>query len=412
MLKYENSIFEESWRRIHIMEFSNRISTLKPSAIREILKIPNDPELISFAAGNPAPESFPVDAMSRIAATIFESRAASALQYGVSEGYTPLRDITKKRMTEKYGILSENDDLIITSGGQQAIEMTAKIFLNEGDVVLCEDPSFVGALNAFRSYGVKLVGIPMDDEGMKMDVLEEKLQSEKNVKIIYTIPTFQNPMGSTMSLERRKKFLELADKYDVMIIEDSPYFELRFRGEYVPTIKSMDKNGRVIFSGSYSKILSPGIRIGFAIASKEVINKLTVAKQVSDVHTNLFFQMLTTEYLDRFNVDDHIKKICDMYKAKADKMIECMEREFTKKVSFTRPEGGIFISCTMPEGFDGAELAARAKEAKVTVVPGCAFSTDETKICPTFRLNFSLPSLAEIEKGISRLAKVLNEYVG
>ncbi len=394
------------------MEFSERISSLKPSAIREILKTPNDPDLISFAAGNPAPDSFPVEAMGRIAATIFETRAASALQYGVSEGYTPLRDITKKRMSEKYGIGTENDDLIITSGGQQAIEMTAKIFLNEGDVVLCEDPSFVGALNAFRSYGAKLVGVSMDDEGMKMDELEEKLRLEKNVKIIYTIPTFQNPTGTTMSLARRKKLLELAEEYDVIILEDSPYFELRFRGEHIPTIKSMDTNGRVIFSGSYSKILAPGIRLGFACADKKIINKLTVAKQVSDVHTNLFFQMLTTEYLDKFNVDEHIRKICDMYRIKADKMIECIDREFSPKVSFTRPDGGLFISCTMPDGFDGARLAALAKEAKVMIVPGVAFSADETKICPTFRLNFSLPSIEDIEKGISRLAKVLNSYVG
>jgi len=394
------------------MEFSERISSLKPSAIREILKIPNDPDLISFAAGNPAPDSFPVDAMGRIAAAIFETKAVSALQYGVSEGYTPLRDMTKKRLHEKYGVGSEKDDLIITSGGQQAIEMTAKIFLNEGDVVICEDPSFVGALNAFRSYGVRLVGVPVDDDGMKMEALEAALESEKNVKIIYTIPTFQNPTGTTMSLERRKRLLELADKYDVIIIEDSPYFELRFRGEHIPPIKSMDTNGRVVFAGSYSKILAPGIRVGFVCADQNIINKLTVAKQVSDVHTNLFFQMLTAEYLDKFDVDSHIKKICDMYRQKADKMSECMEREFSPKVSFTRPDGGLFISCTLPDGFDGASLAARAKEAKVTIVPGCAFSADESKVCPSFRLNFSLPSLAEIEKGIGRLAKVLNEYVG
>lgn len=394
------------------MEFSERISSLKPSAIREILKMPNDPELISFAAGNPAPDSFPVDAMGRIAATIFESRAASALQYGVSEGYTPLRDMTKKRMSEKYGVGGENDDLIITSGGQQAIEMTAKIFLNEGDVVICEDPSFVGALNAFRSYGVRLVGVPVDDDGMKMEALEEALKNEKKAKIIYTIPTFQNPTGTTMSLERRKRLLALADEYDVIIIEDSPYFELRFRGEHIPTIKSMDKNGRVIFAGSYSKILAPGIRVGFVCADKNIINKLTVAKQVSDVHTNLFFQMLTAEYLDKFNVDAHIKKTCDMYKVKAEKMIECMEREFSPKVTFTRPDGGLFISCTMPDGFDGAVLTGRAKEAKVAIVPGVAFAADDSKVYPTFRLNFSLPSLEDIEKGIARLAKVLNEYVG
>ena len=240
-------------------------------------------------------------------------------------------------MTEKHGIMSENDDLIITSGGQQAIEMTAKIFLNEGDTVICEEPAFVGALNALRSYGARLVGVPVDDDGMDVAVLEEKLKTEKNVKLIYTIPTFQNPTGTTMSLERRRKVLELAEKYDVMILEDSPYFELRFRGESVPTIKSMDKNGRVIFSGSYSKILSPGIRIGFACASKEIISKLTVAKQVFDVHTNLFFQMLAAEYLTNCDIDAHIAKICDMYRIKADKMLECMEKKFSPKVKFTRP---------------------------------------------------------------------------
>jgi len=394
------------------MQFSNKISTLKPSAIREILKIPNDPDLISFSAGNPAPDSFPVDAMKKIAANIFDTKAASALQYGISEGYTPLREITQKRIREKYGVGNDGDDLIITSGGQQAIEMTAKIFLNEGDVVICEDPSFVGALNALRSYGAKLVGIPVDDEGMNIDILEEKLKTEKNVKLIYTIPTFQNPSGTTMSLERRKKLLELAEKYDVIILEDSPYFELRFRGEHIPPIKSLDKNGRVIFSGSYSKILAPGIRIGFACASKEIIAKLTVAKQVSDVHTNLFFQMLAAQYLSENDIEEHIEKICAMYRVKLDKMLECMEKKFTKKVTFTRPEGGLFVMCTMPEGFDGAELANRAKAAKVTVVPGLAFATDETKITSTFRLNFSLPSLDEIERGIDRLAAVLNEYVG
>ncbi|MBE6912258.1 MAG: PLP-dependent aminotransferase family protein [Ruminococcaceae bacterium] len=395
------------------MEFSNRISSLKPSAIREILKMPNDPDLISFAAGNPAPDSFPVDAMKKIAANIFETKAASALQYGVSEGYTPLRDITKERMGKKHNVFKEEtDDLIITSGGQQAIEMTAKILLNEGDSVICEDPAFVGALNALRSYGVNLVGVPVDNDGMLMNVLEEKLKTEKNIKLIYTIPTFQNPTGTTMSLSRRKKLLELAEKYDVMVLEDSPYFELRFRGEPVPTIKSLDEKGRVIFCGSYSKILSPGIRIGFACASKEIISKLTVAKQVSDVHTNLFFQMLAAEYLKENDIDEHIAKICDIYRVKLDKMLECIEKAFTKKVSFTRPEGGLFVSCTMPDGFDGAELTNRAKAAKVAIVPGCAFAADDTKIYPTFRLNFSLPSLDEIERGIDRLAKVLNEYVG
>ncbi len=394
------------------MEFSSRISSLKPSAIREILKTPNVPGLVSFAAGNPAPDSFPVEAMGAIAAEIFATRAASALQYGVSEGYEPLRELTKKRIREKFGMCGDNDDLIITSGGQQAIEMTAKVLVNEGDTVLCEAPSFVGALNAFRSYGANLVGVTVDDNGMDTDELEGKLKSCENVKLIYTIPTFQNPSGTTMSLERRKKILELADKYNVMILEDSPYFELRFRGEDVPTIKSMDKNGRVIYSGSYSKILAPGIRVGFVCASKEIIGKLTVAKQVSDVHTNLFFQMLVAEYLDKMDIDAHIEKIRGIYREKADAMQNAIEKSFGGRATFTKPEGGLFIWCTMPDGFDGVELCRRAKEAKVTAVPGCSFEVDDTAVSPSFRLNFSLPSVSQIEVGISRLAKVLQEYVG
>ncbi len=394
------------------MEFSSRISTLKPSAIREILKTPNDPDLISFAAGNPAPESFPVQEMSRIAAEIFATRSSAALQYGVSEGYEPLREITKNRISKKFSIGTTDDDLIITSGGQQAIEMTAKVLINEGDTILCEAPSFVGALNAFRSYGANLVGVTVDDNGMDTDELEEKLRTCKNVKLIYTIPTFQNPSGTTMSLERRKKLLALAEKYNVMILEDSPYFELRFRGEDVPTIKSMDTSGRVIYSGSYSKILSPGIRVGFVCARKEIIGKLTVAKQVSDVHTNLFFQMLVAEYLNKMDIDEHIKKIRKMYREKADVMQSALEREFEGCAAFTKPEGGLFIWCTMPDGFDGVELCRLAKEAKVTAVPGCSFAVDDTAVYPTFRLNFSLPSIPQIETGISRLAKVLKDYVG
>ncbi len=393
------------------MEFSNRISGLKPSAIREILKISHDDELISFAAGNPAPSTFPVAEMADIASEIFKNDASSALQYGVSEGFTPLREYTAARIKRKYNIGGDNDGLIITSGGQQGIEMTAKIFLNENDAVICEDPSFIGALNAFRSYGARLIGIGTDDFGMRVDELEEKLKTEKNVKLIYTIPTFQNPTGTTLSLERRKKMLELAEKYDVMIIEDSPYFELRFGGSDVPTIKSMDTSGRVIFSGSYSKIFSPGMRIGYVCADKKVLDKLVIAKQVSDVHTNLFFQMLISKYLEENDVDKHIESIRSVYGRKCALMLSCMDEMFPRNVEYTRPQGGLFLWCRIPDGYDGREFASRAKEKKVTVVPGCAFATDESAVCPSFRLNYSLPSEDDIRNGIGRLSEVLRDYV-
>lgn len=392
-------------------KFSDRISALQPSAIREILKVTQDPSVISFAAGNPSPESFPVEDMSKIAADIFKNHSSIALQYGVSEGYGPLRELTAKRIKEKYGIGKSFDDLIITSGGQQVVEIAAKILVNEGDVVLCETPSFVGALNAFRSFKANLIGIPMDEYGMDMDVLERTLKTTPNIKLIYTIPTFQNPSGTTMSLSRRKRMLELAEKYDVMILEDSPYFELRYSGDFVPAIKSIDESGRVIYAGSYSKVLSPGIRIGFVCAHQDIIAKMTVAKQVSDVHTNLFFQMITANYLDKCDIDAHIASICKLYHERATVMADAMDAGFGTRARFKRPEGGLFIWCTMPEGYDGMEFCRRAGQAKVAAVPGASFSVKENEVTPTFRLNFSLSTNDTICKGIALMSEVMAEYV-
>lgn len=392
-------------------KFSDRISTLQPSAIREILKVTQDPTVISFAAGNPAPESFPSAEMAAIAAEIFANDAASALQYGVSEGYQPLRTLTAKRMKEKYNTGRSFDDVIITSGGQQVIEMLTKTLVNEGDVILCEMPSFIGALNAFRSYNAKLIGIPMDNEGMDMEVLERTLQTTQNVRFIYTIPTFQNPSGHVMSLERRKKLLELAEKYNVLILEDSPYFELRFAGEYVPTIKSLDETGRVVFSGSYSKVLSPGMRIGFVIAHRDLVAKLTVAKQVSDVHTNLFFQMIAARYLERHDLDAHIAKICKLYGSRAELMCSQIDEKFGGKVQYVRPTGGLFLWCSLPEGYDAMDFCRKTGEKKVVAVPGASFSVDEHEVTPTFRMNYSLPSEEQICTGIDLMAEVLKDYV-
>ncbi|MBQ3055046.1 MAG: PLP-dependent aminotransferase family protein [Oscillospiraceae bacterium] len=392
-------------------KFSERISTLQPSAIREILKVTQDPTVISFAAGNPAPESFPAAEMAEIAAEIFANDAASALQYGVSEGYNPLRTLTAKRMKEKYNVGRTFDDTLITSGGQQVIEMLTKVLVNEGDVILCEMPSFIGALNAFRSYNAKLIGIPMDDDGMDLEVLERTLQTTKNVKFIYTIPTFQNPSGHVMSLARRKKLLELAETYNVLILEDSPYFELRFAGEYVPPIKSLDETGRVIFSGSYSKVLSPGMRIGFCIAHKDLVAKLTVAKQVSDVHTNLFFQMIAARFLERHDLDAHIAKICTLYGSRAQLMCDLIDEKFDGKVRYVRPTGGLFLWCSLPDGYDAMDFCRKTGEKKVVAVPGSSFSVDEHEVTPTFRMNYSLPSEDQIRTGIDLMADVLKDYV-
>ncbi|MGE4548502.1 MAG: PLP-dependent aminotransferase family protein [Intestinibacillus sp.] len=384
---------------------------MKPSAIREILKVTQDPTVISFAAGNPSPESFPADEMAEIAADLFRTQAGEALQYGMTEGYTPLRQQTSARLREKYQIGSENDDLIITSGGQQALELAAKVFLNEGDTLICEDPSFIGALNAFRSYHARLVGCPTDEHGMRMDILENLLRTQPNVKLIYTIPTFQNPSGRTLPMERRREMLALAEKYNVMILEDNPYFELRYSGEPVRAIKSMDERGRVIYAGSYSKVLAPGIRMGFACAPREIIAKMVVAKQTSDVHSNLFFQMVISEYLKRYDLDAHIEGVRRLYRHKRDVMLSAIDRHFDKRVAATRPDGGLFLWVQLPDGCDGLELCARAGERKVAAVPGVSFLVNQSIKCPGIRLNFSLPSDEQIETGIAILGEVIRDYL-
>lgn len=392
--------------------FSERIRTLKPSLIREILKADPDPEAISFAAGNPSPDTFPTAEMAKIAEEIFAETSGAAFQYGITEGYTPLRTATAERMKRLHNIGADYDDCIITSGGQQALELAAKVLLNEGDTLICENPSFIGALNCFRAQSLRLVGVECDGDGMRMDILEQTLAANPSAKAIYTIPTFHNPGGSTMSLERREKLMELAKKYDVYIFEDSPYFELRYSGEYVPTLKSMDTEGRVIFCGSYSKVVAPGIRVGYAIAHRDVTAKMTVAKQVSDVHTNLFFQMIVERLVSGGGFERHIENCRDTYRHRRDVMLEALEKFIPAgKATWTNPDGGLFIWLTLPEGYDGTELCARAKANKLACVPGIAFNVDESAPSRSFRLNFSLPTDAQLVRGCEILGREIDAYV-
>lgn len=392
--------------------FSNRISELKPSAIREILKVTQDPNIIPFAAGNPAPEAFPVTEMSAISERIFKEAPASALQYGVSEGYTPLREAVKARMSEKYQTGTAEDEVLIVTGAQQGMDLTAKCFLNEGDGVICESPSFIGSLNSFRSYRANLVGVPMEPDGMDLEKLEAALRDTPNVKLIYVIPTYQNPTGRVTSLEKRKKILALASQYNVLILEDNPYFELRYSGEAVPTIKSLDTEGRVIYVGSFSKILSPGIRVGYVLANRGVISKLTVAKQVSDVHTNLMYQMIACEMLTKYDIDAHIARVCEMYRAKRDAMCEAIEQYFPKECAYERPDGGLFLWCRLPDGYDGVEFCKLCGTRGVMGVPGSSFCVDEKEISPYIRLNFSLPSFEQIKRGIQIMGDAMREFIG
>lgn len=390
-------------------DFSNRCKDMKPSAIRELFKVIPSEGAITFSAGNPSPLSFPVEEFAEIAADIFKNDATAALQYSVTEGYPKLIEQIKNRLKERFYVGADYDETIITTGGQQAIDLTAKALCNEGDVVICENPSFIGALNAFRAYNLRLVGVDMEDDGISVEKLEKALKENPNAKIIYLIPTFQNPTGITMPLKKRKAVLELAQKYNVFILEDDPYVELRFTGVPEPEIKSLDTDGHVIYCGSFSKILSPGMRLGYLCAHREIINKATVLKQVSDSHTNIFSQMLASRFMEKYDLDAHIKKIKDLYRSRCSLMLYCINQCFPDCVKHTIPEGGMFIWATLPEGYDSRIIAKKALERKIAIVSGGTFLADQNQISNAFRMNFSTPSDEDIVEGIKRLGDMLKE---
>ena len=399
-------------------QFSNKIASLKPSAIREILKAPKDADTISLAAGNPAPETFPVADLAKFAADIFANDSTTALQYGATDGYEPLRRAVAARQKSVWGIGksvadgdSFNDTTIIVSGGNQGIELCAKVFCNEGDTVICENPTFIGGLNAFRSCGYNTVGVPIEEDGMNVEALEETIKATPNAKLLYIIPTFQNPAGITTSPEKRKAIYEVCKKYGLMILEDNPYGELRFAGEEIPTIKSFDTEGLVIYCSSFSKILSAGMRVGFVVAPEEVAAKMVVAKQSEDVHTNQFFQMLCYKFMTECDLDAHIAMIREVYGRKCRLMLECLEKELPSSIHFTRPEGGLFIWVTLPDGVDATAFLKACMAEKLMIVPGATFNCDVSEGSMSFRLNYSTPSDEQIKEGVARLGRVAREFV-
>ncbi len=389
---------------------SDKLASLKPSAIREIFKSLTNPEIIAFAAGNPAAESFPTEYIQEKAAQILRESPVTALQYSVTEGYPKLREAVRKRLKDAFGIDREGDEVIITSGGQQGLELVCKVMCNEGDTVIAEDPSFIGALNAFRSNGANVVGVEMESDGMNTEKLEKALKDNPNAKLIYIIPTFHNPMGITTSAEKRREIYRLAKKYGVLILEDNPYGELRFSGEDVPTLKSMDTDGIVAYSGSYSKVLSSGMRIGFLCAPKEIISKAVVAKQVEDVHTNILCQMICESFVTSELYLPHLDKIRALYRKKCGLMLDGIKKCFPESVGYTSPEGGLFVWCTLPAGADLTEFVASALAEKVAVVPGTAFNCDVNAPSSSFRLNYSTPSDEQIVRGIEVLGNILRKY--
>ncbi len=387
------------------LKYAKRMDNIRASEIRELLKLTQKPGIISFGGGFPAPELFPVDEMIEISKYVIENHGSKALQYGPTEGYEPLRTAIAKRM-EKMQAHVEGKDILVTSGSQQGLDFTAKLFINPGDTIILEKPSYLGAINAFKAYEPNFVDIELEDDGMNMDELEEALRTTENVKFIYIIPDFQNPSGKTWSLEKRKKLVELGNKYDVAIVEDNPYGELRFEGELLPSIKHFDTEGRVIYLGTFSKILCPGFRLGWIAASPEVLNKYVLMKQGADLQSSTISQIEVATYLEKYNIEDHIEKIKETYKRRRDLMINVMKEEFPKEIKYTIPEGGLFTWVTLPEYMNSRDLAVKALEKNVAYVPGGSFYANGGHE-NDMRLNYSAMEDDKIVEGMKRLAEVI-----
>lgn len=385
---------------------SNRLAALKPSAIREIFKATDNPSIVPFALGNPAPESFPVEVIRTFTKEILDENPAVALQYGITEGYAPLCALLRERMRDVYHCGREGDDLIVVSGAQQGAELAAKALCDEGDTVLCENPSFIGVLNAFRSLRVNLKDIPLHEDGLDIEALEQALRTEQRVRMLYIIPNFQNPSGITTSLEKRRAVYALARKYNIIILEDNPYGELRFAGEDLPHIKSMDEDGRVIYLGTFSKILSAGLRVGYVLGPAPVLQKMVVAKQGEDVHTAMLSQMIAARFLAWNGFAAHLERVRTLYREKCGRMLDGIRRYFDPRITHTTPQGGLFLWCTLPEGMQLMDYCKAAIAKGVAVVPGTAFLPDTQGQSQSFRLTFAAPSEEQIEQGLRLLGGI------
>ncbi len=399
--------------------YALRMQGMGSSLIRELLKLTQDPEIISFAGGLPAPEIFPLAAFDEAASRVLRKYGSQALQYGMTEGYTPLRQWIVDYMA-RYGIEAKVDNVLITSGSQQALDLIGKVLINPGDLILTEKPTYLGALQAWRAYQADYTSVPIDQDGLQVELLEEALCG--GPKFMYILPNFQNPGGVTLSLERRLKLIEFADRYGVPIIEDDPYGELRFEGEHIPPLVVLDAQrqngnqcynngngfmrGNVIYISTFSKTLAPGLRLAWIVAPSEVIKRCVMAKQGMDLHTSSLIQMTAYEVLQGEFLQEHVRLIRQVYGERRDIMLDALERHFPADTHWTRPHGGLFLWVTLPEEIDTLELMPKAIENKVAFVPGSAFYPDGTGH-NTFRLNFSNAQPEDIRAGIERLAEVV-----
>ena len=405
-------------------KFASRMDRMKASEIRELLKLTAKPEIISFAGGLPAPELFPVKEIAQVSHDLVLKEGQKLLQYATTEGRPTLREKIAKRMTEKYSTPVDMNDILITTGSQQCLDFAGKLFLDPGDVVLCESPSYLGALNAFNAYQPVFKEVPTDGEGIIPEELDKILATTPKCKFIYVIPDFQNPTGICWSLERRKKFIEVINKYDLPVFEDNPYGELRYRGESFPTLKSMDTKGLrgesfptlksmdtkglVSFLGTFSKIFCPGLRLGWIAGPHTIVEKFVMIKQSADLHTSNFDQGVADAYMDSYDLDAHVKEIVELYGHRRDLILKTMEEEFPEGVEFTRPDGGLFLWVTVPEGVSARKVFDKCIEQKVAAVIGDAFYPND-KTDRSLRVNYSCMPDDKIVEGVKRMARAIKE---
>ncbi|MEW5937953.1 MAG: PLP-dependent aminotransferase family protein [Candidatus Thermoplasmatota archaeon] len=393
--------------------FSERAKGMRASEIRELLKLTQREEVISFAGGLPNPAAFPVREIRQIVCDLLDRDGAKTLQYGTTEGATELRTALSERLRAKRGISSTSKNVLITSGSQQGLDLISKVFLDPHDLIIVSAPTYLGGAGAFAAFQASMETVPLDDQGMIPELLEDKLlklhRHGRNCKMIYLIPTFHNPAGVTMSEERRKRIIEIAVERDILIVEDDPYSELRFDGRDVKPIKAFDKDERVIYLGTFSKILAPGFRCAWLMANEEIHQKLVIAKQSTDLCTNTFGQYVAYEYVARGLVDKHIEIIKQMYKRKRDIMLKAMDEYFPDGVKWTRPEGGMFSWATLPPHIDTKVMFQRAVARNVAYVTGTAFYPYGKGGYNSMRLNFTHPSDEMVAEGIKRLAGVIRE---
>ncbi len=389
-------------------KFASRMERMKASEIRELLKLTARPDIISFAGGLPAPELFPVKEIAQVSHDLVLKEGQKLLQYATTEGRPTLREKIAKRMTEKYNTPVVADDILITTGSQQCLDFAGKLFLDPGDVVLCESPSYLGALNAFNAYQPVFKEVPTDGEGIIPEELDKILATTPKCKFIYVIPDFQNPTGICWSVERRIKFMEVINKYDLPVFEDNPYGELRYRGESFPTLKSMDTKGLVSFLGTFSKIFCPGLRLGWIAGPHDIVEKFVMIKQSADLHTSNFDQGVADAYMETYDLDAHVKEIVELYGHRRDLILKTMEEEFPAGVEFTRPDGGLFLWVTVPEGVSARKVFDKCIEQKVAAVIGDAFYPND-KTDRSMRVNYSCMPDDKIVEGVKRMAKAIKE---